>query len=156
MLVTPDYDRFAAAYERGESQIISTRLVADLETPVSAMLKLARNARYSFPLGSSKGHVQAVVSHQSSASSDIRTAATQTGTGNTYSPAAQLGDLKAYTTASFSFGAEFGMFSVEAFIDNAFDERGQISRFAQCGACLRTYIVPITPRTIGLRVGSKF
>ncbi|MFO1238855.1 MAG: TonB-dependent receptor [Sphingomonadaceae bacterium] len=124
--------------------------------PVTPKFKVSGNARYSFPLGSSKGHVQAVVSHQSSASSDIRTAATQTGTGNTYSPAAQLGDLKAYTTASFSFGAEFGMFSVEAFIDNAFDERGQISRFAQCGACLRTYIVPITPRTIGLRVGSKF
>jgi outer membrane receptor protein involved in Fe transport len=124
--------------------------------PVTPKFKVSGNARYSFPLGSSKGHVQAVVSHQSSASSDIRTAATQTGTGLTYSPAAQLGDLKAYTTASFSLGAEFGMFSVEAFIDNAFDERGQISRFAECGSCLRTYIVPITPRTIGLRVGSKF
>ncbi|MBP7135874.1 MAG: TonB-dependent receptor [Sphingomonadaceae bacterium] len=124
--------------------------------PVTPKFKVSGNARYSFPLGSSKGHVQAVVSHQSSASSDIRTAATQTGTGITYSPAAQLGDLKAYTTASFSFGAEFDKFSLEAFVDNAFDERGQISRFAQCGSCSRSYIVPITPRTIGLRVGSKF
>ena len=40
---------------RGEPQIVSTRLVADLETPVSAKLKLARNARYSFLLESVEG-----------------------------------------------------------------------------------------------------
>jgi anthranilate synthase component I len=55
MLVSPDYDSFASAYERGESQIVQTRLVADLETPVSAMLKLGRNARYSFLLESVEG-----------------------------------------------------------------------------------------------------
>jgi len=55
MNVSPDYDDFARAYERGENQIVSTRLVADLETPVSAMLKLGRNARYSFLLESVEG-----------------------------------------------------------------------------------------------------
>lgn len=55
MIVSPDYDSFARAYERGENQIVSTRLVADLETPVSAMLKLGRNARYSFLLESVEG-----------------------------------------------------------------------------------------------------
>ena len=55
LLITPDYDSFARAYERGESQIVSTRLVADLETPVSAKIKLARNARYSFLLESVEG-----------------------------------------------------------------------------------------------------
>jgi len=55
MLISPDYDHFAQAYDRGEAQIVSTRLVADLETPVSAMLKLARNARYSFLLESVEG-----------------------------------------------------------------------------------------------------
>jgi anthranilate synthase component I len=55
MIITPDYDSFARAYERGEPQILSTRLVADLETPVSAKLKLARNARYSFLLESVEG-----------------------------------------------------------------------------------------------------
>ncbi len=55
MLVTPDYDSFSAAYERGEAQIVQTRLVADLETPVSAMLKLGRNSRYSFLLESVEG-----------------------------------------------------------------------------------------------------
>ncbi len=55
MQVFPDYESFASAHERGEAQIVSTRLVADLETPVSAMLKLARNARYSFLLESVEG-----------------------------------------------------------------------------------------------------
>src|SRR3954454_8562111 len=55
MIIAPDYDSFASAYERGEAQIVSTRLVADLETPVSAALKLARNARYSFLLESVEG-----------------------------------------------------------------------------------------------------
>ena len=55
MLLSPDYDSFARTYERGDAQIVATRLVADLETPVSAMLKLARNARYSFLLESVEG-----------------------------------------------------------------------------------------------------
>ena len=55
MPISPDYDHFAATYEKGEAQIVSTRLVADLETPVSAMLKLTRNARYSFLLESVEG-----------------------------------------------------------------------------------------------------
>ena len=55
MIVQPDYDQFAKAYDQGLSQILSTRLVADLETPVSAMIKLTRNARYSFLLESVEG-----------------------------------------------------------------------------------------------------
>src|SRR6185312_3841510 len=55
MQVSPDYDAFRRAYEKGAAQVVITRLVADLETPVSAMLKLARNARYSFLLESVEG-----------------------------------------------------------------------------------------------------
>jgi anthranilate synthase component I len=55
MNISPDYDAFTSAYERGEPQIVLHRLVADLETPVSAMLKLSRNARYSFLLESVEG-----------------------------------------------------------------------------------------------------
>jgi anthranilate synthase component 1 len=55
MKYSPDFESFAAAYERGTAQIVSCRLVADLETPVSAMLKLARGSRYSFLLESVEG-----------------------------------------------------------------------------------------------------
>ena len=55
MLFTPDIDQFTASYESGAAQVVSTRLVADLETPVSAMLKLARHVRYAFLLESVEG-----------------------------------------------------------------------------------------------------
>lgn len=55
MQYSPDFEVFTAAYERGEAQIVSCRLVADLETPVSAMLKLVRGTRYSFLLESVEG-----------------------------------------------------------------------------------------------------
>jgi anthranilate synthase component I len=55
MTYSPDYEAFAAAYKRGDAQIVMHRLVADLETPVSAMLKLSRSARYSFLLESVEG-----------------------------------------------------------------------------------------------------
>ena len=55
MVVYPDYELFAQTYDKGLPQILLTRLVADLETPVSAMLKLSRNAKYSFLLESVEG-----------------------------------------------------------------------------------------------------
>jgi anthranilate synthase component I len=55
MIISPEYDDFSKAYAKGQAQIVSTKLVADLETPVSAMLKLGRKARYSFLLESVEG-----------------------------------------------------------------------------------------------------
>ncbi len=40
----PALERFATAYDRGAPQVVWTRLVSDLETPVSAYLKLAAAA----------------------------------------------------------------------------------------------------------------
>ena len=51
----PDFESFASRYERGEAQVVATSLVADLETPVSAMLKLAEGRPYSFLLESVTG-----------------------------------------------------------------------------------------------------
>ncbi len=55
MQANPDFDSFARRYEAGDAQVVWTRLVADLETPVSAMLKLAENKPYSFLLESVEG-----------------------------------------------------------------------------------------------------
>ncbi len=53
--VEPDFAVFARAYEEGLPQVAWTRLVADLETPVSAMLKLAHERPNSFLLESVEG-----------------------------------------------------------------------------------------------------
>ena len=50
----PDED-FAARYNRGAPQLIWTELVADLETPVSALLKLASDESHSILLESVEG-----------------------------------------------------------------------------------------------------
>lgn len=55
MKTLPDYDRFAELYEAGTPQVVWTTLVADLETPVSAMLKLADGRANSFLLESVEG-----------------------------------------------------------------------------------------------------
>jgi outer membrane receptor protein involved in Fe transport len=125
--------------------------------PITPKVKLNGTARYTVPMGDAKIYGQGVVSYQSSASSDIRTAIYETFSGNVISPAAQLGELKAFTTANFALGAEFKNFDIELFIENAFDTRGQLSRFQECGSCgQRPYIVPIRPQTVGVRLGSKF
>src|ERR1700688_4901190 len=40
-MIEPSFDDFARRYEEGEGLLISTTLLADLETPVSAFLKLS-------------------------------------------------------------------------------------------------------------------
>ena len=55
MALIPEYDAFAAAYEAGENQIVYTRLAADLDTPVSLMLKLTGAQKDAFVLESVTG-----------------------------------------------------------------------------------------------------
>ena len=55
MQIEPSEDAFAARYARGEAQVVWTTLVADLETPVSAFLKLGGGKAMSFLLESVEG-----------------------------------------------------------------------------------------------------
>lgn len=59
MLYAPDPEAFEARYRQGRPQVVWTRSVADLETPVSAMLKLAAAEANAFLLESVEGgHVR--------------------------------------------------------------------------------------------------
>ena len=55
MALTPAFDAFARAYEAGENQVVYSRLAADLDTPVSLMLKLTGAAKDAFVLESVTG-----------------------------------------------------------------------------------------------------
>jgi anthranilate synthase component I len=55
MQIEPSAEKFAASYEAGEPQVVWTTLVADLETPVSAFLKVAGGKPMSFLLESVEG-----------------------------------------------------------------------------------------------------
>jgi anthranilate synthase component 1 len=55
MQIEPSESAFAERYARGEAQVVWTTLVADLETPVSAFLKLGGGKAMSFLLESVEG-----------------------------------------------------------------------------------------------------
>src|SRR5689334_19564633 len=55
MQIEPPATAFARRYARGEPQVVWTTLVSDLETPVSAFLKLANERPLSFLLESVEG-----------------------------------------------------------------------------------------------------
>jgi len=55
MQIEPEASAFASRYDRGEAQVVWTTLVADLETPVSAFLKIAGGRPMSFLFESVEG-----------------------------------------------------------------------------------------------------
>ncbi len=55
MNIVPSFEEFAAKYEAGENQLVYSRLAADLDTPLSVMLKLSDAQKDSFILESVTG-----------------------------------------------------------------------------------------------------
>jgi outer membrane receptor protein involved in Fe transport len=112
-------------------------------------------ARYTFPVMGWNGHVQASVVYQTSRLPAVFSADNF-----------NLGTMPGFATVDFSLGAEHNKSSVELFIKNAFDERGQIDRFTPCttavcapgypGVPPAVYVIPTQPLTIGLRLGQRF
>ncbi len=55
MQTAPEFDAFEASYNAGRAQVVHTALIADLETPVSAFLKLAEGKPNAFLFESVEG-----------------------------------------------------------------------------------------------------
>ncbi|HTP76641.1 MAG TPA: anthranilate synthase component I [Rhizomicrobium sp.] len=55
MAIEPDFSAFARAYDSATPQVLYTKLIADLETPVSAFLKLGEGRENAFLLESVQG-----------------------------------------------------------------------------------------------------
>lgn len=123
-------------------------IAADKGTRLPVTPKFNGNAtvRYQFPLGPGEMHLQSVIAHRSSATPDIRV-----------DVADDLGRIKGSTTVDFALGFDWNNYSFELFLQNAFDERAELSRFSNCGQCNdRVQILVNTPQTIGARLGAKF
>ncbi len=118
---------------------------AGTRLPITPKFKMSGTVRYTVPFGDAKGYFQLNGFYQSSAPSDLRIANN-----------ALQGELQSFGVANFSVGADWSDYSIEFFVSNLLDERGDLSRFVQCGQCTRVYIVPVQPRTVGMRVGTKF
>jgi outer membrane receptor protein involved in Fe transport len=123
--------------------------------PVTPKFKGTATARYSWPVGAGKAHVQGSVSYQGAAGVDVR----QNTTGNPLNPGNPndiFGRIRASTLVDLFAGYDWRNYSFELFTTNVFDERNELGRFTACGACLRLHIIPGRPRTFGVRVGAKF
>jgi outer membrane receptor protein involved in Fe transport len=120
--------------------------------PITPKFKGSATARYQWPLGAGKAHVQGVVSYQGSASADIR----QNIDGSGTNPNDFLGRIHSSTVVDLFTGWDWHNYSIELFASNVFDERNELSRFVPCSICTQTKIVIGRPRTIGLRLGAKF
>ena len=116
--------------------------------PIQPKFKGGITARYNFDLGSAEAFVQSNVNHQSGTRSYLNDL-----------EAALLGPTQPFTTVDFSFGADIGKWNWQAFVQNAFDERGVLSINTVCvpnicGAFARSY--PIKPRVFGIKLGYRY
>ena len=126
--------------------------------PLTAPWKGSSQLRYEWGLrGDMKAHVQGVVTYEGKRRRDLRPSINDI-----------YGNLDSFTEVDIGAGVEKGPWSVDLYVKNLFDVRGQLSKGIQCreevcgdsidgtasdGAI---YTVVSRPRTIGLRIGRKF
>jgi outer membrane receptor protein involved in Fe transport len=118
------------------------------QLPISPKFKGNMTARYAFEAWGFPSYVQGTVLYNGPSWNDLRTIERNI-----------LGENPAYTVANFSAGIAKDNWTVDLSLENAFDERAQLYRYAQCtpGVCgPETYIIPNRPRTIALKFGQKF
>ncbi len=124
--------------------------------PVAPKFKGNITGRYEFPVQTFSAHVQASLIYQSSVYSDLR-----------LPDRLLMGQQPAYGLTDLSAGFGRDSYNIELYVHNAFDRRTQTYRTTECGIygyadppqplCgQEPYIIPDTPRTIGLRFGQRF
>jgi iron complex outermembrane recepter protein len=127
---------------------------AKARLPVTPRFKASATARYTWPMGPGKAHVQGVVAYRGSARVDTRY---NVGDDEVViDPESFFGRIRASTLVDAFIGYSWDNYSAELFATNLFDERNDLVRFVTCGACTQTRVVPGRPRTIGIRAGAKF
>lgn len=127
-----------------------TQLLAPSGTrlPVTPELKANATLRYKFMVAGLNSFVQASVLHRSSSSTYLKV-----------SDDHAIGDDRGFTTADFAAGTAQGNWSLEFYVENAFDERGVLGRNPQCvvGNCYNlARIYPAKPQLFGVKFGQKF
>jgi iron complex outermembrane receptor protein len=123
---------------------------AGTRLPVTPKFKGDLTARYEVPLGNDlKGHVQATGTYVGNRTVDMRIV-----------PQAIFGTMPSYFVSDFNAGVEWNHITAELFVNNAFDRRAVLDRFAECDAetcgAQAIYDVPNQPRTVGIRFGQRF
>ncbi len=116
--------------------------------PVMPKFKGSLTARYEMPVAGGKGFIQSVLSHQGGTRSALLD-----------DEAAALGGTRAFSSVDFAAGINWENWRFEAFLQNAFDKRGElgIGTFCAVAFCAPySRIYPNQPQQFGIKVGYDF
>lgn len=131
---------------------------AGTRLPITAKFKGNAQARYQFEVSDSlDAFLQGTAVYEGRRTSDLRLKERDI-----------IGDLPDYTTVDLSAGLNNDKWSAEIFVRNLFDSRGQVGKLVPCdedtcgdpdgvtamGPKIYTYLTQ--PRTIGIKLGTKF
>lgn len=131
---------------------------AGVRLPLTAKFKGNVVGRYEFAVGSTvQAHIQGSLTYEGKRRSDLRPFEESI-----------YGALPSYDTVDLSTGLTDKRWSIELFVRNLFDTRGRVGNTIQClepvcgdignvtdsGGKIYTYLTQ--PRTIGLKLGTKF
>ena len=116
--------------------------------PRQPRLKVQGTARYNFTINGLESFVQGTVFYQTSSTSDLLPLNDNL-----------LGDTAGFASADFSAGIKKDHWAIEAFIQNAFDERGILSKNTFCSIQLcanSSRSFPMKPQFFGMKVSYKY
>jgi outer membrane receptor protein involved in Fe transport len=115
--------------------------------------------RYNFDVLGLGAHLQGALVYQTSAYPDLRVQAPSPVTGAEVQIRQVLGKMPAYATFDLAGGVTHNDLAVDFSVENLFDERGQVYRYAYCTTQVcgyQPYILPVKPRFFSLTVSQKF
>lgn len=116
--------------------------------PRQPKFKGTTTVRYDTDWGSLKGYIQAAALYQTGATQDLN-----------LSNNALLGNTPGFISFDFGAGVRKDHWTMDVFIQNAFDRRGQLTRntfcsISVCSGSSRTF--PIRPQFFGLKLGYRY
>ncbi|HUY84598.1 MAG TPA: TonB-dependent receptor, partial [Steroidobacteraceae bacterium] len=122
--------------------------------PVVPRFKANLVARYSFPVGKWNGYGQAAYVYQDSSVPLLFPEYYQPGQNGQQ----HLGELPPYSLVDLSTGFSRNGLHIDFMISNAFNNHGELTRFASCTpvTCNEPYVIPVQPRTYEIKFGQKF
>jgi iron complex outermembrane receptor protein len=128
------------------------------QLPITPRFKGNLIARYTFSVGDNDAFVQAAVVHVGTRMTDLRLVERNL-----------LGNLPAYNSLDLSAGIQKNSWSLNVYIDNVFDKRATLYKFAECGVQVcgahnvaaqypngQVYNGFSQPRTLGIRFKQDF
>jgi outer membrane receptor protein involved in Fe transport len=131
------------------------------ELPISPEFKANMTGRYTFNFNNLDAFIQTSLVYQSEVFNDIRSAGDE--------ERRLIGNSDAYLMADFSAGIEQPNWTLTFYVNNLTDERAELARYAECATQVcasddsiaapggpAVYIVPVQPRTFGIRFGQRF